>query len=215
MLGSERLSTRQGTALLIDLHCHTRPLSACSSLTLEDLIRGAKRAGLDGLCLTEHDRLRPRDELRELSEKHGIVLLRGMEVTTELGHVLVFGLEEPPPVMFLAGALRAAVDTAGGLVALAHPARAGQPPVEHTTLTRLFDMVEALNGSDGPEQNRAAAALAGRCRLPGIGGSDCHSAGEIGRAATRLARPVATERELVDELLRGRHQAVWLTPGET
>jgi predicted metal-dependent phosphoesterase TrpH len=200
-------------AILIDLHCHTRPLSACSSLDIEQLLAGAKRARLDGLCLTEHDRLWPRDQLRALAERHGIVLLRGMEVTTELGHVLVFGLEEPPPGMFVAEALRAAVDAAGGLMALAHPARSGHPPVESAALARLFDMVEALNGSDGPEQNRAATALAARCPLPGIGGSDCHSPLEIGRAATRLSVPVTNEGELVNELRRGRHRAVCLNAG--
>lgn len=200
-------------ALLIDLHCHTRPLSACSSLSIDDLIDGAKRAGLDGLCLTEHDRLWDARELRTLSDQHGITLLRGMEVTTELGHVLVFGLDEAPVGMFLASPLRTAVAAAGGLMVLAHPARSGQPPVNSATLARLFDMVEALNGSDGPEQNRAAAALAGRCQLPGTGGSDCHSPAEIGRVATRLAASVTNEHELVEELRRGRHQAVWLKNG--
>jgi predicted metal-dependent phosphoesterase TrpH len=202
---------RRGWDLLIDLHCHTRPLSACSSLSIEELIDGAQRAGLDGLCLTEHDRLWPAEELRALSERHGIVLLRGMEVTTELGHVLVFGLEEAPFGLFLAETLRRAVDAADGLMALAHPARAGQPRVDSATLARLFDMVETLNGSDGPEQNRAAGSLAERCRLPGTGGSDCHSPAEIGRVATRLVMPVSSERELVEELRRGRHQAVWLS----
>ncbi len=77
--------------MLIDLHCHTQPLSACSSLTVEELIEAARRQGLDGVCLTEHDRLRPADETDRLAATHGLVVLRGMEVTTELGHALVYG----------------------------------------------------------------------------------------------------------------------------
>src|SRR3989304_2201581 len=41
--------------MLIDLHTHTRPLSHDSLLTPDDLIEAAKAAGLDAVCLTEHD----------------------------------------------------------------------------------------------------------------------------------------------------------------
>lgn len=194
--------------MLIDLHCHTLPLSTCSSLSPEALVRAAKAAGLDGVCLTEHDRLPDQAAMRALAEAFGIVVLRGMEVTTELGHVLVFGLDAPPPGMFLAESLRAAVDRAGGLMALAHPARAGMPRVDRATVARLFDMVEVLNGSDGPEQNRAAEAFTPLMRLPGIGGSDCHAPAEVARAATRLPYAVADEAGLIAALRAGQHRAL-------
>jgi predicted metal-dependent phosphoesterase TrpH len=82
---------------------------------------------LDAICLTEHDRLWPEEDVRALSSATGIVMLRGMEVTTEVGHVLVYGLSELPPGSFLVATLVAAVRAAGGIAALAHPARAGQP----------------------------------------------------------------------------------------
>lgn len=197
--------------VLIDLHCHTQPLSACSSLTVDELVAGARSRGLDGICLTEHDRLWPAARVRELRERHGFIILRGMEITTEVGHALVFGLEEPPAGMFLAATLRAAVDCAGGVMVLAHPARAGQRRLHRDALARLFHAVEAVNGSDGPEQNRAAAALGGALTLPPIGGSDCHAPQEIGRAATRLATTVWTEAELVAALREGTHAAVQIS----
>jgi predicted metal-dependent phosphoesterase TrpH len=197
--------------VLIDLHCHTQPLSGCSSLTVEQLVTGARAAGLDGICLTEHDRLWPVEQARELGKALDFVILRGMEVTTEVGHVLVFGLDEPPPGMFLAATLRSAVEQAGGVMALAHPARSGQPRIGPETITALFDAVESLNGSDGHEQNRAAAAYLRLTALPGIGGSDCHIPAEVGRAATRLSRWVRTEAELVSALREGRHEAVSLS----
>ena len=63
--------------MLIDLHNHTTPRSACSVMTPDDLVDFARRAGLDALCITEHDRIWKADELRELSEKHDFPLLRG------------------------------------------------------------------------------------------------------------------------------------------
>lgn len=196
--------------MLIDLHCHTQPLSACSSLSVAELIARARRHGLDGICLTEHDRLWPAAAVARLRAEHGFLVLRGMEVTTELGHVLVFGLDEPPPGMFLAATLRAAVTRVGGVMVLAHPARPGQPRPSASALSTLFDAVEAINGSDGHAQNGVAATLAGRCALPGTGGSDCHAPGEVGRAATRFHVPVRDEADLVAALRAGRYEAVWL-----
>jgi predicted metal-dependent phosphoesterase TrpH len=193
------------TALLIDLHCHTSRFSACSSLSPEALIEAACRAGLDAVCFTEHDRLWPRADADRLAAETGILVLRGMEVTTEAGHVLVFGLDAAPAGAFLVRSLVAAVREAGGLAVLAHPARAGQHPLTVEQIAGLFDTVEVLNGSDGPDQNRAAAALARHTRLPGIAGSDCHSPSEVGTVATVLPRPVSTERELVEVLRLGRH----------
>ncbi|HLZ72330.1 MAG TPA: CehA/McbA family metallohydrolase [Dehalococcoidia bacterium] len=194
--------------MLIDLHCHTRPLSACSSLQPVELARLARAADLDAVCLTEHDRLRPFEELQALSKEHGVLLLRGMEVTTELGHVLVFGLDSLPPDCFLAASLRRHVDEAGGLMLLAHPARPGQPAVDQRTAATLFDAVEGINGSDSAAQNAAATRLGASLVLPPTGGSDCHSPREVGTAATQLERPVTSESGLVEELRRGRHRAI-------
>ena len=190
----------------VDLHCHTSSYSSCSSLSAEMLLAAARAAGIDAVCLTEHDRLWPAADVRRLSDEQGITVLRGMEVTTELGHVLVYGLDAPPPGMFVAETLVAAVRAAGGLAALAHPARAGQPAVSAAQRLALFDTVEVLNGSDGPEQNRAAVGLAAGLALPGIGGSDCHIPAEVGTVATVLPCRVGTETELVAALRLGRHR---------
>jgi predicted metal-dependent phosphoesterase TrpH len=190
----------------IDLHCHSNRFSACSSLAPEDLVARARAAGLDGICLTEHDRLWPLDDLRALASASGLVVLRGMEVTTEMGHVLVFGVDAPPPAMFLARSLAEAVRSEGGLLALAHPGRAGQPRLPPHQVAALFDAVEVLNGSDGAAQNEAARALAARAPLPGIAGSDCHAPHEVGTVATVLPVRVETEAELVAALRLGRHR---------
>jgi predicted metal-dependent phosphoesterase TrpH len=192
--------------VLIDLHCHTARFSACSSLEPEALVRAADAAGVDAICLTEHDRLWPEEEVHALAKLTGIAVLRGMEVTTEAGHVLVYGLSALPPGSFLVGTLVAAVRAAGGIAVLAHPARAGQPRLSRSRIGELFDCVETLNGSDGDAENHAASAFDILTPLPGIAGSDCHSPAEIGRVATRLPAAVRDERELVAVLRQGRHR---------
>ena len=79
--------------MLIDLHTHTSHLSMDSVLSVGDLVALAIDRGLDGICLTEHNAVWEPRELEALREKYDFPIFSGMEVGTEKGHVLVFGLE--------------------------------------------------------------------------------------------------------------------------
>lgn len=197
------MSTVERQNMLIDLHTHTRPKSPCSNLDPRDLIQSAREAGLDAICLTEHNYVWTLDELAELGELHGCVVLRGMEVTASWGHILVFGLEEYASGMLNAKVLRKMVTESGGYMILAHPGRSGisdGPPLD------LVDAVEVCNGANTrhEQDNTAAFELCERFVLPGVGGSDAHFLRDIGSCATTFERPIANERELVAELKAGR-----------
>ncbi|TEU02097.1 MAG: PHP domain-containing protein, partial [Dehalococcoidia bacterium] len=69
--------------MLIDLHTHTRPLSHDSLLSPDELIEAAKAAGLDAVCLTEHDFTWEPEKVRELSRRHAFTVIPGIEVNTE------------------------------------------------------------------------------------------------------------------------------------
>ncbi len=196
--------------MLIDLHCHTFPFSACSALEPLELVRLAADRGLDGVCLTEHDRAWDADALDALGRAAPIAVFGAAELTTNFGHVLAFGL---PATAFSAdaGELAAAAERHGALLYLAHPARDGLLRVTRETV-EYFVSVEAANGSDSRLQNIAAAGLAKGFRLPGIGGSDAHTANEVGRAATRFTAPLRSARDLIDALRAGAYEAVQLSP---
>lgn len=85
----------------LDLHIHTTAYSRCSKLTPDAMAIAAKRACLDGVCVTEHNRIWKEREARALEDKHGIAIFRGMEVTTTGGDIIVFGLEEEPRQMWI------------------------------------------------------------------------------------------------------------------
>lgn len=194
--------------MLIDLHCHTRPLSACSGLEPDELVRLARERGLDGVCLTEHDRAWEAAELAELRARSKIAVFSAVELTTDMGHVLAFGLE-PRSYSPVAARVFAGAEACGGLLFLAHPARDGLLRVSHETV-EYFASVEAVNGSDSKLQNIATTGLAKGFRLPGIGGSDAHSAGEVARAATSFELTFGTDAELLEGLRAGRYRAVSL-----
>lgn len=192
--------------MLIDLHCHTRVYSQCSAMTPEALVRAARAAGLDGVCITEHDAIWPLADVERLAAEMGFLVLRGMEVTTEVGHVLAYGLAERPPQASLLAGLRAYAETQGALLFLAHPGRrTGLLPPDGLA---AFHSLEVANGTEGALQNGLAADQARGLRLPGIGGSDAHSVREVGACATKFERSIKTEAEFLAELRAGRYQAV-------
>lgn len=187
----------------LDLHTHTAVWSTDSNLLPHDLIAHAAKCGLDGVVLTEHDVVWPPDRISALNENAEILVLSGVEVTTELGHVLVYGLPQLIPRISEARRLRALCDEHDALMYLAHPARDPGLRVRPEPFRELFDGVEGLNGCDGPLQNQSASSRGRSLPLPPIGGSDCHALHEVGTAATEFGAEVRSIADLV-EALRSR-----------
>ena len=222
-------------ALLIDLHTHSYPMSDDSFMSVDELIEGAKSAGLDGICLTDHDAFWPDERVLELSQRHEFLVLAGSEINTDAGHVLAFGLHRYEFGMHKPEFLRAQVDREGGVLIAAHPyrrrfledlgrdpeARAGM--LERAVADPFFDLcnaVEAHNGRGSAVQNRYSADLCGELALPSVAGSDAHKATQIGTAATEFAGRVECLDDLVRLLRKGECRPVDLStsscqPGES
>lgn len=192
--------------MLIDLHCHTKIHSPCSALTPDALIRAAGARGLDGVCVTEHDAIWSATDIDALAREMRFIVLRGMEVTTEVGHVLVFGVPHHDRSMAVLANLHRIVRAEGGLMYLAHPSRryGSLPPDD---LASVFDSVETHNGTEGLLQNDNATRLGDGMPLPGIGGSDSHSVREVGVCATEFDQPIVGEAAFLDALRSGAYRA--------
>ena len=191
------------------MHTHTSVFSTDSNLLPHDALVLAAERGLDGVMLTEHDVLWPADRTARLAEQVGIVVLPAVEVTTELGHVLVYGLTEPFPRITDSKRLRAYCDERNALMYLAHPARDPGLRVPREAM-ELFDGVEGLNGCDGPLQNQSASSR-GRTRpLPPIGGSDSHALHEVATAATEFDAEVKSLEDLMRALRSGEYRPLAL-----
>src|SRR3989304_5914400 len=82
---------------IVDMHVHTVRGAADSSLTPDQLIEEAKRIGLSGVNISEHDRVWEARQIEEFRERSGLFVSRGMEVSTDMGHMIVIGLESYLP----------------------------------------------------------------------------------------------------------------------
>ena len=211
--------------MIIDIHTHTFPTSDDSSLTPEQLIEEAKRIGLDGVCLTDHDGFWEPDEVVELSRVHNFLVLPGCEVTTEEGHLLVYGLRRYIFGMHRAAFVKSLVDEAGGVIVVAHPYRrtyreqaAGSSDGYSEMLDRacrngvfsLVDAVEVFNGRGSEQENAFSHEIAGRFGMPGTGASDAHKLDDLGTFATEFHRPIQCLEDLIRELKAGRFAPVAL-----
>ncbi len=210
--------------MLIDLHTHTSPLSHDSALTPDDLVVAAKSAGLDGVCLTEHDFFCDADQVANLGRRHGFLVIPGIEVNTEWGHILVFGLSRFVYGMHRLADLVEMVEAAGGAMAAAHPYRRQLPfelkdegdwtqaieKAAHNPSYGRVHAVEALNGRGTARQNAFSEALCERLGLPTAAGSDAHTHADVGACATEFEGRIAGLEDLIAALRAGRCRPVSL-----
>jgi predicted metal-dependent phosphoesterase TrpH len=204
---------------IIDLHVHTSVGSPCSSAAVDDLIEEARRIGLDGICLTDHNHVWKSGALEDLRQKHGFLILGGNEITTDQGDILVFGLGKEIKGIIKLEELRGEVLAVGGCMIVAHPFRGflvfdtghlGLTPEKamERALFKYVDAVEVLNSKVTDSENDFAAAVAQGLGAPGTGGSDAHIVQEVGIYATRFSGIIGNEVGLVEALKRGNYQAI-------
>jgi len=206
---------------IVDMHVHTVRGAADSSLTPDQLIQEAQRIGLSGVNITEHDRVWESRQIEELRQKSGLFVSRGMEVSTDMGHMIVVGLEQYLPGIRRAAELRRVLDEAGGFMIVAHPfrhffdpvhfRRDGRPPFEMTPeeaaermpVFRLVDEIEVANGGTAPRENQFALKVARLLGKRGVGASDCHSTQGVGYFVTVFEEELRDQAHML-KLLRER-----------
>lgn len=221
------------TGTIVDMHVHTVRGAADSSLTPEQLIEEARRIGLTGVNISEHDRVWEPHLLEEFRERSGLFVSRGMEVSTDLGHMIVVGLERYVAGIRRAAELRRVLDEVGGFMIVAHPfrhffdpihfRRDGRPPFEMTPeeaadrlpVFKLVDEIEIANGGSTPRENQFALKVAKVLGKQGIGASDCHSTNGVGYFVTVFEEQLRDQEHMLEELRARRfHAAQGLAAGQ-
>ncbi|HEY2526253.1 MAG TPA: PHP-associated domain-containing protein [Candidatus Binataceae bacterium] len=208
--------------MLIDLHVHTL-LSSDSNIAPEAYVEAAARAPrrLDAICFTEH-RLFPADadldrRYADLTERFGVMVFKGIEADTNLGHLLLFGVTREvirrfdlSSRMLKSDSLIEVVHGEGGIAVPAHPFRdSGFGPQLDELCARhgaALSVIEALNGQNSLRENEAAMVATEKLGLVGVGGSDAHFVTPkwFLTCATELERDVRDIEGLCAELRAGR-----------
>jgi len=187
----------------------------------------SKQRGLDAIVLSEHDATWNRDDISALIKRHNFLILPGLEVTTEGGHILVYGVELFEGFMNQSAALADHVARVHGAMVAAHPYRPHGPynwldPIESRMARakavanpayRHVDAIEVINGHGSIRENAFSESVARELGLPGTAGTDSHQFSDIGKAATYFDCDVRDEHDLIREIRAGRCWPVDLTSG--
>jgi predicted metal-dependent phosphoesterase TrpH len=211
----EKEASRKTNGFCVDLHMHTFPASQCSSSSADDMLQEAVNIGLDAVCITDHNTVWTPADIQALSEKHGIPVFRGNEITTDQGDMLVFGMHKDVQGIIKLQDLKRLVDEADGFMIAAHPFRGflifntneiglTVEKAMERPLLRQVHALEVLNGKVTERENDFAGKVAKGLNLPATGGSDAHDVQGVGKYATCFERPIANEEELVKALKSGR-----------
>ena len=217
------------TGTIVDMHVHTVRGAADSSLLPEQLVEEARRIGLTGVNISEHDRAWEPLQMEEFRKSHG----HGPPSSSHghggrhghAGHIIVVGLDRYVTGIRHAEELRRVLDEVGGFMAVAHPfrhffdpvhfRRDGRPPFDMTPeeaaermpVFKLVDEIEIANGGSTQQENQFALEVAQALGKRGTGGSDCHSTQGIGCFVTVFEEELRSQEQMLEQLQARRFYA--------
>ena len=208
-----------GPYFTVDLHLHTVRGSSDSNISPRALVERAREIRIGAVCITEHDNMWEPREIDDLAAGAGVVILHGMEVTTESGHVGVFGLDRYVGGIYKLKELRRVADAEGAILIANHPFRYGldargsfmngdRPPLDPNDVAgaaaleiiQMADAIEVLNAACSEEENLFALRVARHLGLAEVAGSDSHSSRSVGCVTTLFEREIRNQRDLIEAI---------------
>jgi len=207
--------------MILDLHAHSVK-SDDGRAKVQNYCQWikARNIGIDGFVLTEHRQFDDQSNYDDLAEKHGLTILKGSEVETEYGHVLIFGVIPALRQAFdftnihlpLAEVI-SACEQHGAVAVPCHPGRKRVGMAAHLETFGVpegVEIVEVFNGGSRGDEDKIAQQLAEDQQYMGIGGSDAHIVSHIGRCATEFPVDIFSQQDLVCALKTKKFKAIKL-----
>jgi len=191
-----------------DLHIHS---TASSDAQLEpvDILRKMKAKGFGAVAILDHNTTRGSLAASKHAKEIGIILIRGLEVSSEAGHIGALRVEEDIPKGLSPDETVDRIHAVGGLAVALHPYRMSTGVGEEVVKRCRFDAIEAVNGFTSHRRNLKARRLADSLKRPCTAGSDAHFETEIGRAYIET-EDCADAEGLLSAIMAGKG-----TPGGT
>lgn len=173
--------------LTLEFHCHTH--ASKDSLTRpEDLVRGARKRGLDRLVITDHNSIAGARAAQKLDPELVIV---GEEIMTTKGEILAAYVQEEIPAGLTPQETIRILKEQGAFISVSHPydthRKGGWLEADLLEIILQVDAIEVFNSRCmDPRFNHKAKAFAEKHDLPGTVGSDAHGVFEVGRSVLLL-----------------------------
>jgi predicted metal-dependent phosphoesterase TrpH len=172
-----------------------------------DVVLRARSAGLNVVCITDHNSIAGARKAREAAKNiQGIEVVMGEEVSTADGEVIALYIEEEIPAGLSAKETIARIRSQNGVVIAPHPFSLHCPCLRESITELGVDGIEVLNGGHLDDYaNPRAEKSAESGIFAKIGGSDSHHLETIGSAYTAFEG--STAEDLRREILAKRTSA--------
>ncbi len=180
----------------IDLHIHTARSDGLD--TPEEMVKGAIKKGLAGIAITDHDVPPPKITMRNF------LIIPGVEVTTNKGHILLLGVYEIPPKNIDLFELIDFARERAYVIIPAHPYDIIRSGIGDLVKRIDCDAIEVINGGTIINYfNKKAKKVAEELNKPMTGGSDAHYVEVIGSAFTIFQNPIDDVDDALNAIIKG------------
>ena len=170
----------------IDLHCHTK-YSYDAGSDIEKIIIQAKKMGLDGIAITDHENTNGWQDAIRLGKKHNFLIVLGQEIKTTKGDVLglflkqqINGYKKDPRFVM------EEIKKQEGIVVIPHPFHNGEE--FRDKLENYLDIIDAIEVFNARKPlsspDKKALQFAKDYNLGMTAGSDSHYHRSVGYGYT-------------------------------
>jgi len=173
--------------ITLEFHSHTN--ASKDSLTKpEDLVRVARKKGLDRLVITDHNSIAGAVAAQKLDPELVIV---GEEVMTTKGEILAAFVQEEIPAGLTPMETIRILKEQGAFISVSHPydthRKGGWLEIDLVEIAPYVDAIEVFNSRCMDRYfNHQAQVFAEKHNIPGTVGSDAHGAFEVGTSVLLL-----------------------------
>lgn len=195
--------------LKVEFHCHTH-VSNDSLTRPGDLVRAARKKGIDRLIITDHNSIAGAQAAHALDP--GLVIV-GEEIMTTRGEILASFVKEEIPAGLSPEDTIKQLKQQGAFISVSHPfdemRKGGWEENDLLDILPHVDAIEVFNSRCMlPRFNERAQAFAAKHKIAGTVGSDAHAAFEVGRSLL-LLEPFTGPQEMRAVIGRGIPQVKW------
>lgn len=171
-----------------DLHCHTA-LSHDAPLTLKKLVKMAKKRGLDGVAITNHNKV-----YHGPLNIGGIDIIPGSEIDVKNDvHLLAYFIENEVEEGRDFRETIKNVHQQGGVAIWAHPLRKEGVLEENKDVFSIIDGLESGNAMDLKSHQKKVEMICENGNLLQTAGSDAHVEGQVGTAVIKVSEKLTKE----------------------
>lgn len=174
----------------IDMHCHSY-YSKDGISSPESLLIWAKKKGLDGIALTDHNTTKGWNRAQKKAQELGMFLILGEEIKIKeknktIGEILAYFInKEIDPKNKNAEQIIQEIKNQNGIAIIAHPYHWKKPFKKLKEIKNIIDGVEIFNSrGQFKKGNELSMFFAKKNNLPMVSGSDAHTVFEIGNSYT-------------------------------